>query len=222
MTVSRRGANVTPEADRLMNVDERPYHHGDLPNALRRAAVELVAERGAAGFSLREVARRAGVSHAAPTHHFGDSRGLLTSVAIEAFEHLEAAMTAAIEGVDDPVERLAKVGRAYVEVSRSSPGHCAIVFRHDLVDATDPAYGEAGSRAHGVLVGVLEHLRDECNPDLDVDQAAALCWTMVQGLVQLHPNMASLATRAGDDFPELGDMAEGLSRLVVTGLLARD
>src|SRR5258707_3669661 len=66
------------------------YHHGDLPNALRRAAVEVIEERGLAAFSLREVARRAGVSHNAPAHHFGDVRGLLTSLAVEGFDLLSA------------------------------------------------------------------------------------------------------------------------------------
>ena len=65
------------------------YHHGDLPNALRRAAVEVIEERGLGAFSLREVARRAGVSHTAPAHHFGDMRGLLTSVAIEGFDIID-------------------------------------------------------------------------------------------------------------------------------------
>ena len=70
------------------------YHHGDLPNALLRAAVEVIEERGLGAFSQREVARRAGVSHNAPAHHFGDTRGLLTSLAIQGFEVLHAATTA--------------------------------------------------------------------------------------------------------------------------------
>ena len=61
--------------------DKKPYHHRNLPAVLREVTAELVSERGPAGFSLREVARRAGVSHAAPAHHFGDTRGLLTSLA---------------------------------------------------------------------------------------------------------------------------------------------
>jgi AcrR family transcriptional regulator len=200
----------------------KPYHHGDLPNTLRHAAADLIAERGAAGFSLREVARRAGVSHAAPAHHFHDSTGLLTSVAVEAFQHLHAAMVAAVDGVDDPVERLARIGRAYVEVSRSSPGHCAIVFRHDLVDATDPAYQEWGDRAHGQLSAAVTAIRDGCNADLDTDLAIAACWSAMQGLVQLYPNMLAIAGTHGQELPGIGDMAERFARLLAQGLLSPD
>ncbi len=99
------------------------YHHGDLPNALRHAAVEVITEKGLGSFSLREVARRAGVSHAAPAHHFGDTRGLLTSLAIEAFSHLKAATEAAAAAEPDPRLRLAAVGRAYVEMGINHPAH---------------------------------------------------------------------------------------------------
>src|SRR4030095_14934141 len=72
--------------------DARPYHHGDLPRALLEAAVQAIAEAGAAAVSLRELARRAGVSHAAPAHHFGDKAGLLTAVAADGFRRLAATL----------------------------------------------------------------------------------------------------------------------------------
>jgi AcrR family transcriptional regulator len=194
------------------------YHHGDLPVALRCAAAEVLAERGTSGFSLREVARRAGVSHAAPAHHFGDARGLLTAVAVEAFEELTRASSAAIEGVEDPVEQLARVGRAYVEVSRSHPGHCAVVFAHDAVDPDDPAYREHGRRAYGVLRGVIERLAAERNPALAVDLAAATCWAMVQGLLTIHEPLTHMGTDGPAAVPPIGDLAEAMSRLVVDGL----
>ena len=109
------------------------YHHPELASTLRSAAADLITERGPSGFSLREVARRAGVSHAAPAHHYGDATGLLTAVAIEAFEHLDAEMAPADE-IADPVERLVAVGRAYVRIAHRHPGHCAVVFRNDIID----------------------------------------------------------------------------------------
>lgn len=198
---------------------ETAYHHGDLPNALRAAAAEVLAERGTAGFSLREVARRAGVSHAAPAHHFGDAQGLLTAVAVDAFGELTRASEAAVAGVDDPVDQLARLGRAYVEVSRSHPGHCAVVFAQDAVDCDAPTYQQSGQRAYGVLRGVVERLAAADNPDLDVELAAASCWAMVQGLLTIH---GPLARMAADDprmsVPDIGDLAEAMSRLIIEGL----
>src|SRR6476469_9901859 len=110
------------------------YHHGDLANALRRAAVDVIDERGMAGFSLREVARRAGVSHTAPAHHFGDVKGLLTSVAAEGFEALRQVTSEAAARHTEPVEQLRAIGEAYVALARSNPGHCVVMFRTDLVD----------------------------------------------------------------------------------------
>lgn len=204
---------------RATNADK--YHHGDLNNALRRAAADLITERGAAGFSLREVARRAGVSHAAPAHHFGDTRGLLTAVATDAFRVLHATMIAAIEEIDDPVDRLAALGRAYVEVSHSNPGHCAVVFRHDLIDPDDPGYRDWGNRAYGRLRDTVEEVAAAINPDLDVHTATRLCWATMQGLVQLHPNMEAAAEYSdGSPVPELGDQAEAFTRMLVAGLRA--
>lgn len=195
------------------------YHHGDLPNSLRSAAADVLTERGVAGFSLREVARRAGVSHAAPAHHFGDAAGLLTAVAVEAFQHLTAETEAAIESVDDPVDALARLGRAYVGISVARPGHCSVVFRKDVVDGDDPEYRAWGDRAFGVLVGAIQRLADERAPELDVLLAAQLCWSSMQGLVALHGTMVELGEHHGHDVPAIGDMAEAFTRQLATGLL---
>lgn len=194
------------------------YHHGDLPNALRSAAADLLAEEGVAGFSLREVARRAHVSHAAPAHHFGDAAGLLTAVAIEGFDHLTAATTAAVTGVEDPVDALAAVGRAYVTLSVEHPGHGAVLFRKDALCGDDPAYQAAGHRAFDVLLGAVERLARERAPELDVLLAAQLCWSTVQGLVDLYPSMVGLSERSGEPLPDIEAMAERFTRQLVAGL----
>lgn len=195
------------------------YHHGDLAQALRHSAAELLAERGVASFSLREVARRAGVSHAAPAHHFGDARGLLTAVAIEAVQHLAVQTQAAVDGVDDPVEALARLGRAYVMLSLEHPGHCAIAFREDAVDAEDPRYREWAERAFGVLHSTIADLARAQAPDLDVDLAAALCWSAVQGLTSIDQPLRAIAARRGQSVPPIGDLAEQFGRLLVSGLV---
>jgi len=175
-----------------------------------------------AGFSLREVARRAGVSHAAPAHHFGDATGLLTSLAVEAFRLLVAETEAAVAGVEDPEDALAAVGRAYVTVAAEHPGHCAIVFRNDAVDVADPLYQEWGDRAYGVLVTTVARLAAERAPDLDVSLAAQLCWSSVQGLVGLYGTMEGLAAKDGRSLPPIGAVAESFTRLLVRGLVGHD
>ena len=194
------------------------YHHGDLPNALKNAAAEVIAERGAAGFSLREVARRAGVSHAAPAHHFGDTTGLLTALAVDAFRYLDQAMASAVDGIDDPSERLCRIGRAYVEVGLSHPAHCSVVFRPDLVDVTDPAYVEHGDLAYQHLEDALVAVRDAYNRDLDVDLAAKLCWATMQGLIVLYDGMAGRDTTHGRVPPTIGQLGADFSSLVLDGL----
>ena len=203
---------------------ERTYHHGDLNSALRMSAADLIAERGAGGFSLREVARRAGVSHAAPAHHFGDAKGLLTAVAVDAFTHLHATTAAAYARHDDAIDRLCAVGRAYVELAVSHPGHCAVVFRHDLVDADSTDYQEAGDKAFGVLIESLVAVADQINPDLDIQLAATACWSSMQGLVELHGMMNKLDERHVDGettIAPIGDLAEQVTRTIVDGFRPR-
>jgi AcrR family transcriptional regulator len=194
------------------------YHHGNLPDVLRAAAAELLAEKGPAGFSLREVARRAGVSHAAPTHHFGSVEGLLTAVAIEAFEQLQAAFAAAAQASTDPLDRLSRQGQAYVTVAATHPGHCAVVFRSDIVDDVDPGYAGAGFDAYAELVSTIEAIRDAYNPTLDVELASRLTWSAMQGLLVLYPNMVHMARDLGAPIDSQVDIANQFSRMLVHGL----
>ena len=194
------------------------YHHGDLANALRAAAAELLAEGGVAGFSLREVARRAGVSHAAPAHHFGDARGLLTAVAVEGFQHLtDRTQRAAARGTD-AADALARLGRAYVELAVEHPGHCAVVFRSDVVDTEDPDYQSSGAQAYGVLHDAVERLADARNPELDVPLGASLCWATMQGIVALHDPISKMAVQHGGRAERIGRLAERATTQLVAGL----
>jgi AcrR family transcriptional regulator len=194
------------------------YHHGNLPDVLRASAAELLAEKGPAGFSLREVARRAGVSHAAPTHHFGSVEGLLTEVAIEAFEELQRAFQSAAEASTDPLDRLTRQGQAYVTVAATHPGHCAIVFRRDIVDDEDPRYADAGFAAYAELVGTIEAIRDSHNPSLDVELASRLTWSAMQGLLVLYPNMVAMALDKGAPIDSMLDITTQFSGLLIHGL----
>jgi AcrR family transcriptional regulator len=194
-----------------------PYHHGDLPNALRSAAVDLITEKGPSGFSLREVARRAGVSHAAPAHHFGDTTGLLTDLAVQAFDHLHAAMVAALASAHDADDRLEAVGVAYVETGRDYPAHCEVVFRRDLVDTDDPAYSDSGLRTYALLHDTVRAVADQHDPDLDVDAAARLCWSAMQGLLVLHAQMTEIDRKAGVPTVDLVEQSRTFTRLLLRG-----
>lgn len=197
------------------------YHHGDLPAALRAATAELVAQKGPAGFSLREVARRAGVSHAAPAHHFGDARGLLTSLATEGFGRLADALEDAAVGVEDARERLTRCGHAYVRTALAYPGHFAVIFRDDMVSEDDPECLAESIRAYGQLQETVTKVRDQLNPDLDVDQAATFCWAAMQGLVVLAPKLRDVADSTGTTTASLDDLVESFTDVLIDGFRSR-
>lgn len=197
------------------------YHHGDLPNALRCAAVDVIIERGLGGFSLREVARRAGVSHTAPAHHFGDVTGLLTSIAIEGFVHLRDVTTAEVARHADPAERLVALGQAYVAVGAAYPAHCEVMFRHDVVHDDDLELQAAGLAAYGVLRDTVAELCTVEHLDVDVDEAAKLAWASMQGLLVLHSTMLRLDELGGR--PPVGreQLVTRFAEIVVDGLRAQ-
>lgn len=208
---SQRTPPVTPPAT--------GYHHGDLPNVLRAAAVDVISSEGLNGFSLREVARRAGVSHAAPGYHFGDVRGLLTAVAIEGFETLHDELVRAGSGIDDPIERLVAIGRGYVRVATEHRAHLEVMFREDVIAADDLRLAEVGLAAYGVLEATVAAVAERYNPTLRIQDAARLCWSAMQGLVELQGKFAVLDGLAAEASSSLDDHVERFTTLIVNGLL---
>jgi AcrR family transcriptional regulator len=192
----------------------------DSSDLVKRAAVDVIAETGLGSFSIREVARRAGLSHAAPGYLFGDTQGLLTAVAVEGFVTLHAELTHAAEGIDDPVERLIATGKAYVRVALRYPAHCEVMFRTDVVRTDDPELETVGLRAFTVLEDAVRSFAAEHNPELDIHTAARLCWSSMQGLVQLRQKLARLDSLTDRSF-DIERESEALSRLIITGLTAR-
>jgi AcrR family transcriptional regulator len=192
-----------------------------LPNALRCAAAEVIDERGLGAVSLREVARRAGVSHTAPAHHFGDVRGLLTSLAIEGFEQLYLANDAARASLDDPVERLTAIGVAYVDLARSHPAHCAVMFRPDLIDSGDAELQAAGMAAYGVLEDTLKAIIDGEGLSVDPDDAVLLCWSAMQGLVVLEPKFEVIGRIRSNATPATNQLIGRFTDLIVAGMRNR-
>ena len=194
---------------------------GHLPDALRAAAVDVINEKGLSGFSLREVTRRAGVSHAAPAYHFQNAAGLLTSLAIEAFVHLRERLESAGDGIDDPIERLVALGQGYVRVGRDYPAHCEVAFRTDVLDNDNIDLQEAGLAAYAVLEGAVRAIADTYNPALDVSSAANLAWSAMQGLLVLHPKMTLIAQTNGDPQEDIEVTAAKFGRLLADGFRAR-
>src|SRR5438067_6308279 len=120
-TASKRAAR------RSRSTEDTPYHHGALRDALLQAAERVLERDGLAGLTLRAVAREAGVSHAAPTHHFGDLTGLLSELAAVGFRQFNAAMTSACEAAATPLEQALARPKAYVAYAQAHPGMYGIM-----------------------------------------------------------------------------------------------
>lgn len=172
------------------------YHHGDLPAALLQATAAAIADRGVAALSLREVARRAGVSHAAPAHHFGDKAGLLTALAVQGFEAFGDALRGARdEAGDDPARQFTATGHAYVRFAIAHPAHFEVMFQPALHRRDDPALRAASAAAFGQLEQVVDGARGPGAPPerprgtgsrLPTEQAEAIrAWALAHGLAKL-------------------------------------
>lgn len=193
------------------------YHHGDLRTQLLAAAEAVLADRGLEGFTLRECARRAGVSHAAPAHHFGDVTGLLTAMAAIGFERLHATIAAHVEAApDERTARYAAAAAGYMAFARENPQHFALMFRHAVLDHTDEALCTAASAAFEQLVGLVAELRASADPlgypDTRLD--VAMTWATIHGL-------ATLVLAGHFPFPAHGEDREAAIAATVEGAFRR-
>lgn len=184
-------------ADAPVRTVREHYHHGALRQAMIAAAEEVLAERGLGGFTLRECARRAGVSPAAPAHHFGNLTGLLTAIATLGFDDLATAMEAAVAAAQaERRSRLAAIARAYVETALANPGRFRVVFGQRGMDRQDPAFRAAATRAFSILVREVRLSRGLAPPSSQQEKPAAealapdlpevlLAWSAVHGFATL-------------------------------------
>lgn len=162
------------------------YHHGNLPETLIQEGAQLLAERGIERFSMREVARRAGVAAAAPSHHFGNAKGLLTAIATDGFQRLAARQEAAQAASTDREEQIVAMCRAYIETCAEAPGHAAIMFRVDLLDEGDERFRERSFYTFDLLSTAL---RAAAPTDVQADQisyATKTLWAAMHGLQALE------------------------------------
>jgi AcrR family transcriptional regulator len=172
---------------------DRPYHHGHLRSAILAAAVDALTESGPARLSLRDLARRAGVSHAAPAHHFGDKAGLLSAVAAEGYNLLADALNAAQQQAGDFLD----VGVAYVRFAIDHRAHFEVMFRPDLYHPDDPAVAAARQRAADALYGGVSSVA-AVRRGLDIPLAGVAAWCLVHGFATLWLNHA-LPAGLGND-----------------------
>jgi AcrR family transcriptional regulator len=193
-------------------VKRRPTgrHHGDLRNALERAALELVAEKGPHGFSLNEASRRAGVSVAAPYKHFADREALLAALAATGYRKQRELFAAAIETADDPADQLAAFAVAYVRFAAQEPALFDVTFYAGLDKARHPELAEAGDAVLATIMPVAARIAPDEQAAFDLllrisSAAHGLAVFLRQGLFGV----------SGDALDETADRAARTARAIV-------
>ena len=165
------------------------YHHGDLPDALLKAAERILERDGLPGLTLRAVAREAGVSHAAPAHHFGDLTGLVSELAAIGYGRFGAALTAAAAAGRSPAETGLARGRAYVDFARAHPAMYQLMFSAERLDMNNPVLRQAADASFSGLVAAINESRNDAIAEntLTLGQAAdiARVWSLVHGFAML-------------------------------------
>jgi len=160
------------------------YHHGRLKEALISAGRTLLEQRGLHGFTLRECARRARVSHAAPAHHFHSIDDLLAEIAAQGFDDLTAAMDAAAAGNHDPPRRLVALGRGYVDFALANKAVFQLMFNRKAHSEKNERLAGAAKAAYARLTDGISGVIPEGSPA--AQQAMAdLAWASVHGFAML-------------------------------------
>ena len=187
-----------------------PYHHGDLARALLKATDAIIEEEGLEAFTLRSCARRAGVSHAAPAHHFKDRAGLLSAYAASIFRDLTLSVQARIaEAGDDKYARLRATGLAYVTFALQRPGAFRLVFRCEALAKDCPDMKAASEECFRVLFGVVEALLPEADKH-KVLLHTTMAWSVVHGFATLWLD-GNLCNALGGHCTELDIHADALA-----------
>lgn len=165
----------------------KPYHHGDLRNALIEAGIAVLAEVGVAGLDLRKLARRVGVSHAAPYRHFVDKSALLVAIAEAGFAQLEAALAIAAAQEDALPVRIRHLIAAYVRFGLEHPELFREMFSSlNILRTEHPALYEASKRCYLLLKGVVERGQaDGAVRPTDAHRMSLILWSTTHGLTTL-------------------------------------
>jgi AcrR family transcriptional regulator len=165
---------------------KRPYHRVNLKQSLLDAAVGLIGEVGSQAFTLREVARRADVSHNAPYRHFEDKDDLIAAVAAQGFDRLTESMKKAMAKGRTAGDRLRLAGRGYVQFALQSPQHILVMFETPAREEGKPEYAQAARRAFQTLLDAIAAVQAEGGlPKGDPHPFAVVAWAAVHGLAKL-------------------------------------
>lgn len=181
----------------------KAYHHGDLRSALLTAAEAELGDKGVEGFTLRGCAKRAGVSHAAPAHHFRDANALLTALATEGFERFVASMRNRQAASDPtPGAQLEAAGLGYIDFAKANPALFRLMFSSNRPEQSDEALSTAASASFDLLVDAI-HAVNGVDPRKDsaAMRDVAASWAIVHGLAELtlSGRMPLLATSGDAD-----------------------
>ena len=168
---------------------ERGYHHGNLKEALLQAALDLIGQKGPAGFTFADAARMAGVSPAAPYRHFRDRDELIASIAQRGFEQFESALTQAWDdGRPETVSAFERVGRAYLKFARDEPAFYSAMFESGLPVDSNPTLMAASERAFAIIRAAAERLAALApagTPRPPAMMMALHIWSMSHGVASL-------------------------------------
>jgi AcrR family transcriptional regulator len=192
----------------------RPYHHGNLKAALLDAALTLISEVGPQAFTLREIARRAGVSHNAPYRHFRDKDELLAVVAVQGFERLTVSMKRSAARGSTPKDRFRLCGRGYVSFALRWPQHFVVMF--DLPSTRDkyPEYAAAGDEAFETLLQyIVDCQKSGSLAPGDPKQVAFLVWSLVHGIAKL-----AISSHLPFSSAAILDFTDDASRMITAGI----
>lgn len=161
------------------------YHHGDLAAELIHQTEQLLAEKGVDGFSLREVARRADVAAAAPSHHFGNATGLLTAVAAKSFEEMTKRFEAVAAKGLSPADHLTSICGAYADHHSENPGGASIMFKREFLDNDNEDLAKFGAAAfENLQIAVRRNAAKDASEE-DIEAWAKVLWASIHGLVSL-------------------------------------
>ena len=198
---------------------ERGYHHGNLREALLQAALDLIGQKGAAGFTFADAARMAGVSPAAPYRHFRDRDELLSSIAQRGFEQFEGQLSEAWDdGRPDTMTAFDRVGKAYLAFAREAPAYYSAMFESGIPTDANPALMAAAERAFGVIRAIAERLAALApagTPRPPALMMALHIWAMSHGVASLF-GRGDAARRALPMSPE--ELLEAAVLIYLRGL----